>query len=103
MPHGREDKQPFEEKDYAFDFSPQLLADETITLISCEATNLLTEENSTEVVIGDAPAPVVAGQTVVFWLKDGTDGERHNISIKVNTSKGQKLEGDIDLFVIEVR
>lgn len=101
MAVGRTYKQPFEVKDYSFDFSPELDADETISLLSCETTNLATGEDSSDAVIGDDPAPVVVGQTVVFWLKDGEDGERHNISIKVETSKGQKLEGDLDLFVAE--
>lgn len=101
MAHGREEKQPFEKKDYSFDFSAGLLADETITLLSCEATNLVTGADSTATIISDTPAPVVSGQTVVFWLQDGLDGERHNISIKVQTSKGQKLEGDVDLFIVE--
>ena len=103
MAHGVIEKQPFEQKDYSFDFSAELEAEETITLLSCEATNLVTGMDSTAAIIGADPAPVVSGQTVVFWLQDGLDGERHNISIKVETSKGQKLEGDLDVFVVEER
>jgi hypothetical protein len=43
----------------------------------------------------------VSGTKVVFWLKDGVDGEHHKVTIKVTTSAGQSLEGDIDVFVVE--
>ena len=103
MAHGRIEKQPYEEKDYSFDFSAELETGETITLVSCTATNLVTGVDSSEALISDSPAPLVNGELVVFWLQDGADGERHNLNIRVQTSKGQKLEGDLDLFVIEER
>lgn len=101
MAHGTIQKQPFEVMDYSFDFSAELEATETITLISCTATNLVTGADSSAAVISAAPAPAVSGQTVIFWLKDGVDGERHNISIKVQTSGGRKREGDLDVFIVE--
>lgn len=101
MGHGAIRKQPSEVMDYSFDFSPDLDAEETITLVSCTATNLVTGADSTAALISSAPAPMVSGQTVIFWLKDGVDGERHNISIKIQSSTGRKPEGDLDVFIVE--
>jgi len=101
MAQGRIQKQPFEEKDYSFDFSGELEPGETITLVSCKATNMMTGADSCETIIGKDPAPTVSGQIVVFWLNNGTDGEQHHVTLKVETSKGQKLEGDLDLFIVE--
>lgn len=101
MAHGAIRKQPSEVMDYSLDFSPDLDAEETITLVSCTATNRVTGADSSAAVISSAPAPAVSGQTVIFWLKNGLDGERHNISIKVESSKGRKCEGDLDVFIVE--
>jgi hypothetical protein len=103
MACGRIDKQPFEVKDYSFDFSAELEPGETISLLSCIATNRVTGVDTSATIISSDPAPMVSGMTVIFWLQNGTDGERHNLNIRVQTSKGQKLEGDLDLFIIEER
>lgn len=94
-------KQPFEEQDYSFSFSPQLEATETISLISLKATNLATSEDSSGTIIGDNPAPMISGQSVIFWIKNGNDGDRHGLKIKIQTSGGRKLEGNLWLAVIE--
>ena len=94
-------KQPFEVKDYAMDFAGELVGNETLTLVSCEAVNLKTQADSTAEIISDDPAPAVIGQTVVFWLKDGIDGDSHKITLRVSTSTGQRLESDLDVFVVE--
>jgi hypothetical protein len=101
MAHGSQTKQPFEKKDYLFDFSAGLIAAETITLISCEAIDLGTGKDASETIISEDPAPIVSGQMVIFWLEDGQDGDHYNVRIRVETSKGQKLEGDVDVFVVE--
>ena len=94
-------KQPFEEINYAVDFSPDLAAGVTLTLVSCTAVNVATGADSTAAVIAAAPPPAVAGQTVAFCAKDGTDGDVHKITVKVSTSAGEKLEADLDLFIVE--
>jgi hypothetical protein len=101
MADGTIRKRPFEVKDYSFGFSGELEAGETITLLSCVAINPTTGKDSSEAIISSTPAPAVIGQTVVFWLKDGMDGERYDIRIRVESSRGQKLEGDLDVFVVE--
>lgn len=94
-------KQPFEEKDYLFDFSAELEREETITLISCKATNLASGADSTAEIIGDDPPPLLSGQALVFWIKNGNDGESHNINIRVETSRGQKLEGNLWISIVK--
>jgi hypothetical protein len=101
MAHGKITKQPFERKDYSFDFSEELEADETIELISCQALDLGSGKDASEGIISADPAPVVSDLKVIFWLEDGEDGDRYNVRIRVETSKGQKLEGDVDVFVDE--
>ena len=93
MAHGKITKQPFERKDYSFDFSEELEADEIIELISCQALDLGSGKDASEGIISADPAPVVSDLKVIFWLEDGEDGDRYNVRIRVETSKGQKLEG----------
>jgi hypothetical protein len=63
--------------------------------------------------VGGRPAMVVSwnrvgstaafagGQALVFWIKNGKDGESHNINIRVETSRGQKLEGNLWISIVK--
>ena len=101
MSVGTIQKQPYEVQDYSLDFALRLVAGETLTLVSVTSINLATGADSTSALVGSSPPPAVSGTKVVFWLKDGVDGEHHKVTVKVTTSTGQSLEGDIDVFVVE--
>lgn len=82
------DKDPDEQLDYAFDWSPRKLEGDTI--VATEAT-----------VIGDSTVEVVAhaaassalfpnaptGQVTVTWLKGGVAGEKCTILLQATTSR----------------
>ena len=93
-------KQPYEVLNWIHDFSPDCQSGVTLTLVSITATNLLTEGNSTSLVIGANPAPLVNGQTVCFQVQDGSSGDQHEIDIRVTTS-AEQLEADLLLFVVQ--
>jgi len=92
-------KQPYEVLNWIHDFSPDCQPGVTLTLASITATNLLTQANSSSLVIGSNPAPAVNGQTVCFQVQDGSSGDQHEIDIRVTTSAGEQLEADLLLFV----
>ncbi|MFA5056654.1 MAG: hypothetical protein WC485_00950 [Opitutaceae bacterium] len=94
-------KQPSEELNYAIDFSADVADGVTLTLISCTAANLTTGKDSSATVLATSPAPAVVEQTVTFRMKGGLDREHHKITVKVSTSAGEKLEADLDMFILE--
>jgi hypothetical protein len=101
MAVGQITKQPYEALNWAHDFSPDCQAGATLTLVSVTATNLLTQANSTALVIASNPAPTVSGQEVLFQIQDGANGDQHKIDIRVSTSAGELLEADLLLFVVQ--
>jgi hypothetical protein len=99
MAIGKITKQPYEELDYAITFAKRLAAEDTIQLVSCTSTNVKTKGDSSARLIAATPAPVVSGQQVNFRLIDGTDGERHKLTVRVEASTGEKLEDDVDVHI----
>ena len=94
-------KYAFEKKDYSFSFSPQLEANETIELISCLAIDLGAPGDGSAALISTDPAPVVNGQEVIFWLEDANAGDLYAVIFKVETSRGQKLQGRLNVVILE--
>jgi hypothetical protein len=103
MPDEPITKYPFEKKDYSFSFSPQLEANETIELVSCEAIDLGTPGDGSAALISSEPPPVVNGQQVVFWLEDGNGGDQYDMIFKVESSRGQKLQGKLRVVILQER
>ena len=94
-------KQPYEALNVWVDFAAMLGLADTITIDSVKAMDLATGLDSTATVIEDSPAPVVSGQKVLFQIIGGVNGDSHKITVKVLTSAGEKVEEDIDLYVVE--
>lgn len=95
-------KQPSEIRDASLDFAPDLLVGETLTTVTeHKATNLDTGADATSTIFA-TPAPQASGTVVVFWVKAGAHGERYRLTFKVTTSRGQTLEGDLQLNVTDL-
>jgi len=96
-------KQPFEELDCAVDFAAALAPGSTIgSIFSVSALNVETGADSSAAVIATSPAPLIIGTKVQFRAKDGADGERHKISVRIVASNGEKIEAEIYIMVKEL-
>jgi hypothetical protein len=83
-------KQPSENRQYTMDFSNLMSATEAISSI----TSITAELRGGGVSDLTISAGAISGQTITFWIEDGTDGETHRIEIIIVTDAGQTLEGD---------
>lgn len=96
-------KQPGEVLDYAHDFALKLASGETISIDSVTTKNLDTGADSSAQILGSgAQAPAVSGTKVIFWLKNGADGERHQVTIRISTNQGRKFETDQTILIREL-
>jgi hypothetical protein len=94
-------KRPYEQFPVSLDFSANLAEGETITLDTVVAETYPARVDSTARLIATDPAPAVEGSSVAFTVEDGTSGEKHLAMVRVITSAGQKLQGDIWVDVVE--
>ena len=99
MSVGTVTKQPSEELNSSVDFVDIMPGGDTLTLVSVTAVK--GSASSTASVLATTPAPAVAGTKVTFRVVDGTDGERHKITVKVSSSSGEKYEADVDLLIVD--
>jgi hypothetical protein len=83
-------KQPSEVRQYTMDFANTLATGETISTITSVSIELRGGGLSDVTVYNEA----VSGDTIVFWVSGGTDGQTHRIEIVVVTNVGQTIEGD---------
>ena len=91
-------KQPSEEEYLAVDFSNRLGAGDALSsILECKCYD--GDMDVTSSIIG---SPIIDGNSVKFWFKDGTDGKTYNFTIKIETDFGAKLEEDLKLKVQEV-
>lgn len=77
---------------YYVDFVNQLGEEETITEASVTAFNAYNFEDQTSILIASSPAPQIVGTQVQFT---------YVISVKVTTSAGRSLEGDVNVLVVQ--
>lgn len=94
-------KQPSEELNCSIDFVKLMPVGATLSLISVTAKNLRTGVDSSSTVLFSNPPPSVDGTKIVFRVKDGADGDQHEITVKVQSSGGEKYEEDVGLSVKE--
>lgn len=89
-------KQPSEKEYIAIEFGNRMVDDDVIASITeCKCYNGDTEVTSTLI-----ESPVIDGTAVKMWVKAGTSGTKYDLTVKVTTSLGYKLEADL---VIDVR
>lgn len=92
-------KQPSEEEYLEVDFTNRLGAGDALKeIIECKCYD--GDVDVTPSIIGD-PVPVIEGNSVKFWFKNGSDGKNYNFTIKIETNSGAKLEEDLKLQVRE--
>ena len=90
-------KQPTEEEYLAVDFTNRLATGDALSqIIECKCYDEDTDVTSS--LIG---SPAIVGNLVKFWFKSGTDEKTYNLTLKVETNDGAKLEEDLILKVKE--
>jgi hypothetical protein len=72
------------------------------SIFSVSAMNVETAADSSAAVIAASPTPAIIGTKVQFRAKDGSDGERHKITVRIVASNGEKIEAEIYLVVKEI-
>lgn len=82
------------------DFVNQLGEGETIESASVTAFNAYTFQDQTAILIVTSPAPAIVETQVQFSYQGGVVGQRYVISVKVVTSTGRNLEGDVNVLVV---
>jgi len=88
-------KQPSEVVNYGMDFS-SYVSGSSITLSNPIVTSEKYNGDTSDLTLG---SPTISGQKVVFSISGGTSGTRYRITVKVDTSDSEKLEGDGILLV----
>ena len=92
-------KQPNEREYLQIDFSSRLESNETISTIKkCKCYDVDGNDVTDEIIEN----PVYDETSVKFWFKDGTSGNRYNLTVRVETSSGAILEEDLILIVEEI-
>ena len=92
------EKQPWEVRRIAVDFSNALAAGDTVASISgITAWESTTERTST--IIGGTST--IVGNKVYLTLQSGTDAITYNIRVRVVTTNGDQIEEDLSLIVKE--
>ena len=95
----RDEKQPSERDYLAIDFSKRLSEADTLSEITeCKCFEEDTGDDKTSEMI---ESPVIAGNFVKFWRQAGADGKNYQLTIKVLTATGAKLEADLLIVVRE--
>lgn len=96
----RDEKQPSERDYLGIDFSNRLAAADALASITeCKCYEEDTGEDKTSEMI---ESPVIDGTFVKFWRQAGTDGKNYQLTVKVLTVAGAKLEADLFIVVREV-
>lgn len=93
-------KTSYAKDSYYVDFVNQLGTGETIALGSVTAFDPTNGLDLSSELIAASPAPAVSGTQVIFWYQGGVAGNTYTISVKVTTSAGRSLEGDVDMQVV---
>ena len=95
----RDYKQPSEREYIAIDFSDRLAtADALASITECKCYEEDTGEDKTSEMI---ESPAIYDNFVKFWRKGGTDGKNYQLTLKVETTAGAKLEEDLLIVVRE--
>lgn len=93
-------KQPFEKRKYTMEFSALLATSEIISSIDGITSEKMDgsasdlDITSSGIVDGNA-----TDSKISMWIEGGSDNSTYRIEVRVNTSGGQKLEGDSILIV----
>lgn len=93
-------KQPAEREYLAIEFKDRLAtADSLDSIIECKCY----DSSGVDVTSNLIESPAILGTQVKFWCKAGTDGQTYDLTLKVQTTNGFKLEEDLKIKIEEVR
>lgn len=87
---------------YSIDFAAELEAGESVTLIvSFDVTDPFGVDAKAQFHIDDAPAPLIVGTAVTFWLRKAAAADEqmrreYQITLVVRTSLGRELEARVE-------
>ena len=92
-------KQPSERDYLGIDFSLRLATADTLASITeCKCYEVESGDDKTSEMI---ESPVIDGNYVKFWRQGGTDEKNYQLTLKVLTTAGAKLEADLLIIVRE--
>lgn len=96
----KEVKQPSEKEYLAIEFSDRLASDDSLSsIIECKCY----DANGNDVTSSMINPPIILGTQVRFWCEGGEDGQVYDLTLKVQTTNGFKLEEDLKIVIEEVR
>ena len=99
MIEGSVEKQPAETFLVGVDFAGHLATGETIIGQTVTARNEGTGEDTSATIL--TGSPVLAGAILSHRVAAGTDGHRHIVQFRVNTSQANTYEAEIRVMVRE--
>ena len=95
----KELKQPSEREYLAIDFKDRLAAGDSLSsIIECKCY----DSNGDDVTASMIESPQIIDTQVRFWCMSGTDGKVYDLTLKVQTTNGFKLEEDLKIEIEEV-
>lgn len=92
-------KQPNEIEDYSINFRARLGAN---TISSIESATVIDLADNSDVAATILDTVTISGTKILFRLKNGTDGKRYRINIRVILNNGEKIEDEVNLNVDEI-
>lgn len=93
-------KQPAEREYLSIEFEERLVTGDALSSIT-EAKCY--DSSGVDVTSSLIESPIISGSQVKFWCLNGTDGQTYDLTVKVLTTNGFKLEEDLKIVVEEVR
>ena len=92
-------KQPAEREQLAIEFEDRLATGDSLgSITECKCYNAAGTDVTSDLI----ESPTVVGTQVKFWCKGGTDSNVYDLTLKVLTVNGFKLEEDLKIEVEEV-
>ena len=93
-------KQPAEREYLGIEFEDRIAAGDSLSsIIECKCY----DSDGVDVTSSLIESPTISGTKVKFWCKGGADGKAYDLTLKVQTVNGFKLEEDLKIEIKEVR
>ena len=88
-------KQSWEEETIDIDFSERIAVGDSISSVLSK----MEDANGVDVTVSMISSSTVTSPHIYIALKNGEDGKRYNLGIKVTLSSGQKKEEDLVVVI----
>lgn len=92
-------KTPYEAFNCSIDFT-QVIGADGLTINAVVSTDLNSGADTTATVIAASPAPAIQGDTVIFRVQGGANGQSHLVGVRVTDNvTGEQFEGQITVKI----